>query len=380
MRLGRPSYFTLQTPIEIAVFGDDLGALRAYSLSLAEELERRPGFVDVRSSLEAGNPELQVVFDRPRVAALGLDVATLSDTLKGRIQGTVPTRFKEADRQIDIRVLNHETTRTSVDDVRRLVLPGPEGRPIRLLSVAQVSPARGPAEIHRLQQQRAALITANLEGISLGAGVEAVEQTLVDGPPGRDMSAEIGGQNREMQVSFRSLYFAVALAIFLVYLVMASTFESLIHPFVVLFTIPLALVGVVIGLLVTKTTVTVIVLIGVVMLVGIVVNNAIVLIDAMNRYRREGMDKLEAVVRAGHVRLRPILMTTLTTSLALVPMAMGWGEGGELRAPLAVTVASGLVLSTFLTLLVIPATYMIVPSRVEATKEPIAESFEEATT
>jgi len=145
---------------------------------------------------------------------------------------------------------------------------------------------------------------------------------------------------------------------------MASTFESFLHPFLVLFTIPLALVGVVAGLLLTNTTISVIVLIGTVMLVGIVVNNAIVLIDTINRYRRLGMDKADAVVRAGHVRLRPILMTTLTTVLGLLPMALAWGDGAELRAPLAITVASGLTLSTLLTLVVIPAAYALVPSKV----------------
>ncbi len=366
IRLGRPTYFTLQTPIEIAIYGDDLHDLRDYSLELAEALSAETGFVDVRASLEAGNPELQVIFNRRRVAALGLDIAALSETLKNRVQGAVPTRFKEADRQIDIRVLNAESTRDSIEDVRHLVLPGPQGRSIRLLSVAEVRAARGPAEIHRLQQQRAALITTNLQGLSLGAAVKVVQDLLHQMPPGDGMSAEIGGQSQEMQTSFQSLWFAVMLAIFLVYLVMASTFESLIHPLIVLGTIPLALIGVVLGLVLTETTITVIVLIGAVMLVGIVVNNAIVLIDAINRFRRAGVDKLSAVLQAAHLRLRPILMTTLTTCLALIPMALGWGEGGELRAPLGITVASGLVLSTLLTLVVIPAAYMLVPSKVEA--------------
>jgi HAE1 family hydrophobic/amphiphilic exporter-1 len=276
----------------------------------------------------------------------------------------VPTRFKETDRQIDVRILNEERMRQSIEDVRRLILPGPDGSSIRLLAVADVRTARGPAEIHRLQQQRAALITANLEGRSLGDAVAAVERELAQVIQGRGLAAEIGGQNREMQVSFESLQFAIALAIFLVYLVMASTFESLIHPFIVLFTIPLALIGVVGALLATGTNITVIVLIGAILLVGIVVNNAIVLIDAINRFRREGMSKLEAVVYAGHVRLRPILMTTLTTILGLIPTAIGWGDGGELRAPLAITVMAGLSTSTFLTLVIIPAVYMVVPSYV----------------
>ena len=291
-------------------------------------------------------------------------MGVLSETLKNRVLGVVPTRFKEQDRQIDIRIRNLEKHRQSVSDVRNLVLPGPDGQPIRLLSVATVTEDRGPAEIHRLQQQRAAVVSANLTERSLGAAIADVQQ-VVDGMPRTPgLSMDLGGQNKEMQVSFRSLRFAIALAIFLVYLVMAATFESFLHPFLVLGTIPLALVGVVAGLLATSTPITVIVLIGTVMLVGIVVNNAIVLIDTINRLRRAGMAKRDAVIRAGHVRLRPILMTTLTTILGLMPMALAWGEGAELRSPLAITVASGLALSTLLTLVVIPAAYSVVPSRI----------------
>ncbi len=365
-RFGKPSYFSMKTPVEVIIFGEDLDLLRAYSLRLAHDLQTVPGLVDVRSSLEAGNPELQVVFDRDRLASLGLDMGVLSETLRDRVQGVVPTRFKEQDRQIDIRIRNDQDERNSVADIRNLVLPGPQGQPIRLLSVADVSEARGPAEIHRLQQQRAAVVTANLEGRGLGAAVADVKDVLRRDPPATGLTTELGGQNKEMQVSFRSLQFAIALAIFLVYLVMAATFESFLHPLLVMFTIPLALVGVVAGLLATGTPVSVIVLIGVIMLVGIVVNNAIVLIDTINRLRRVGMDKAEAVIRAGHIRLRPILMTTLTTILGLLPMALSWGEGAELRAPLAITVASGLALSTLLTLVVIPAAYLVVPSRIQA--------------
>jgi HAE1 family hydrophobic/amphiphilic exporter-1 len=361
-KFGRPSFFSLKTPVEVVLYGEDLEELRSYSLELAQELIAVPGLVDVRSSLEAGNPELQVVFDRRRLAELGLDMGVLSETLRNRVQGVVPTRFKEEDRQIDIRIRNQEVNRASAGDVKNLVLPGPEG-PIRLQTVAEVKLDRGPAEIHRLQQQRAAVISANLGGRNLGSVVSDIEWAIEAAPPPSGITIELGGQNREMQVSFASLRFALALAIFLVYLVMAATFESIVHPFIVLFTIPLALVGVVAGLLVTGTAISVIVLIGTIMLVGIVVNNAIVLIDAINRLRRAGAAKEEAVMQAAHLRLRPILMTTLTTILALLPMALAWGEGAELRSPLAVTVASGLLMSTLLTLVVIPAAYMIVPSR-----------------
>ncbi len=364
VKLGRPSYFSLQTPIELALYGEDLEALRAYAQELVGDLQGIPGLVDLRSSLEAGNPEVQIVFDRDRLASLGLDMGQLSETLRQRVQGVVPTRFREADHQIDIRLRNAEESRRSLDDVRNLVLPGPEGQPLRLASVADVRLDRGPAEIHRLQQQRAAVITANLDGRGLGEAVRDLETALRDNPPPSGVTAEIGGQNREMQVSFRSLRFALILATFMVYLVMASTFESFLHPFIILLTIPLALVGVVLGLLVTGLPINVMVLIGVILLAGIVVNNAIVLVDCVNRLRRDGVEKVEAVVRAAHIRLRPIMMTTLTTVLGLVPMALAWGEGAELRQPLAVTVLFGLSLATLLTLVVIPAVYVAVPSRV----------------
>jgi HAE1 family hydrophobic/amphiphilic exporter-1 len=369
---GKPTYFSLKTPIEVILFSDDLEALTAWAPVLADKLATVPGLVDIRSSLEEGNPELQIIFDRDRLASLGLDMRSVAETLRDRVLGSVPTRFREEDRQIDIRVRNLETQRRTDSDIRNLMIPGPDGRQLRLLTVADVRSDRGPAEIHRIQQQRAAVISANLEGRGLGAVVRDIEALLAANPPPAGILAELGGQIDEMQTSFASLRFALALAVFLVYLVMAATFESLIHPLIVLFTIPLALVGVVLGLLVTGIDVSVIALIGVVMLVGIVVNNAIVLIDTINQLRRRGMAKAEAVIRAGHLRLRPILMTTLTTVLGLLPMALSVGEGAELRAPLAITVSYGLTLSTVLTLVVIPAVYLVVPSRVRV-EDPTPE-------
>ena len=367
-KLGKPTYFSLKTPVEVILYGEDLVTLDTYAGRLEQRLEEVDGLVDVRSSLEEGSPELRVVFDRSRLAALGLDMRTLSETLRDRLQGVVPTRFKEEDRQIDVRVRNREQDRASLEDLRNMVVPGPDGQALRLLTVADVLIDRGPAEIHRIQQQRGAVISANVQGRGLGAVVSDVQDALDQTPPPRGVSVELGGQSQEMQVSFASLRFALALAIFLVYLVMAAAFESLIHPFIVLFSIPLALAGVVGGLLLTGTPISVIVLIGVVMLVGIVVNNAIVLIDKINQLRRTGLEKGAAVIRAAHVRLRPILMTTLTTVLGLLPMALAIGEGSELRTPLAITVSCGLALATLLTLVVIPSLYMVVPSRVTARK------------
>jgi HAE1 family hydrophobic/amphiphilic exporter-1 len=247
-----------------------------------------------------------------------------------------------------------------VADLRKLVV-NPSGTiPIPLATVADVKLERGPSEIRRVDQERVALVTANLKDRDLGSVSEDI-QLIIDGlqlPP--DFRVRIGGQQREMNTSFDSMKLAIALAIFLVYLVMASQFESLLQPFIIMFTIPLALTGVIITLLVTQTPISVVVLIGLIMLAGIVVNNAIVFIDYINQLRKQGMEKREATKQAGQVRLRPILMTTLTTVLGLLPMALGLGEGAELRTPMALTVIGGLLIGTLLTLVVIPTVYDIV--------------------
>lgn len=374
VKFKRPSYFSLKTPIEIILFGDQIEELESRTLEMIRQLNGVEGLVDVKSSLEAGSPELRVVFDRERIASFGLDIRSLTSTLRNRVLGVIPTRFRERERQIDIRIRNPEKDRSKIADIRNLIIPGPNGSKLRLQTVAEIRESRGPAEIHRLKQQRAAVITANLKkGYGLGSAIGEVKKIIAGRPAEEQFATELGGQNREMEISFTSMMFALCLAIFLVYLVMASTFESFLHPFIILFTIPLSLIGVVAGLYLTGTTITVIVLIGSVMLAGIVVNNSIVLIDAINRLRRKGTAKFNAVLAAGHLRLRPILMTTLTTILGLLPMALSWGEGAELRTPLAITVISGLLFSTLITLVVIPAAYMLVPSRIEPDAAEVQE-------
>jgi HAE1 family hydrophobic/amphiphilic exporter-1 len=213
--------------------------------------------------------------------------------------------------------------------------------------------------VRRIAQERVAVITANLAYGDLGTAVATASAIIDRTPMPSGITAMISGQNEEMQDSFRSMQFALALAIFLVYLVMASQFESLIHPLVILFTIPLALVGAVLALYLTGTTVNVVAFIGVIMLAGIVVNNAIVLVDLINQLQAQGVEKIAAIMEAGQARLRPILMTTLTTALGLLPMAIGFGEGAEVRTPMAITVIGGLLVSTLLTLIVIPVVYSL---------------------
>jgi len=356
----RPTYFSFETPIEVHVYGHDLDALERYSTALAADMNAIAGLRDVRTTLESGSPEVQIAFRRDRAAALDLDLETVSRALRNKIHGEVATRLKERDRQLDILVRTAQAQEIEVDQVPHLPIGQSEGRPIPLSSIADVTIGRGPSQITHIGQQRAAIVRANLQGRDLGSATREIETLLRDNPPPRTLATAMGGQNREIATSFRSLALAVFLAIFMVYLVMASQFESFLHPLVILFTVPLGGVGVIFALALTGTAVSVVVLIGVIMLTGIVVNNAIVLIDFINQRRRAGLAKIEAILEAGQARLRPILMTTLTTILALLPMALGWGQGAELRAPMAIAVIGGLACATALTLIVIPVVYATV--------------------
>jgi HAE1 family hydrophobic/amphiphilic exporter-1 len=357
---GRPELFSFKTPIEIEISGFDLDDLKKASDDIAARLAAIDRFADVKNTMETGSPELQIHFDRDRAAALGLQVHEVADRVVSNIRGDVATRYSWRDRKIDVLVRAQESDRASIEEISRLIVNPGSPRPVPLSAIARVEVANGPAEIRRVSQQRVAIVSANLSYGDLGEAASVVREVLSETSMPPAVFAEIGGQNEEMSDSFRSLIFALALAIFLVYLVMASQFESLLHPFIILFSIPLALVGAIMALYVTGTTISVVVFIGLILLAGIVVNNAIVLIDLINQMRRKGTEKVEAIMEGGKSRLRPILMTTLTTTLGLLPLAIGFGDGAELRAPMGITVIGGLLVSTLLTLVVIPVMYSIV--------------------
>lgn len=359
-QFGRPSYFSFKTPIEIELRGYNLDLLRRLSDRMVADLSQISGFADVESSAEGGTPELRVRFDRDRLASFDLSLQEVASIVRSKVQGTVASEVQRDDRTIDIRVRAREQDRNSVADLRNLVVAERGGASLSLESVAEVEETVGPVEIRRSDGERAALITANLEGRDLAAASAEIGAVAVglDLPGGFDWL--MGGQQEEMQKSFQSMRLALFLAVFLVYLVMASQFESLLHPLVILGSVPLSLIGVLVMLSALDIRISLVVLIGVVLLAGIVVNNAIILVDTANRLRRqEGLAKLAAVAEAGRLRLRPILMTTSTTVLGLLPMAVGLGEGSELRAPMALAVIGGLLSSTALTLVVIPAVYLL---------------------
>ena len=356
---SRPSLLSFSSPLQIEIAGYDLERLALVSQAVVSQMANDDRFADVRTTVENGNPEIQIVFDQERAAKLGLAVRDIADRVVASVRGEVATRYTWRDRKIDVLVRSVDTRQSSIDEIRQLIVNPESERPVTLEAVATVDIARGPAEIRRVAQERVAMITANVAYGDLGAAADAAGRIIDRVPMPSGITATVSGQSEEMQESFTSMRFALALAIFLVYLVMASQFESLIHPFVILFTIPLALVGAVLALFVTGTTINIVAFIGVIMLAGIVVNNAIVLVDLINQLRVTGKDRNDAIMEAGVARLRPILMTSLTTALGLLPMAMGFGEGAEVRTPMAITVIGGLLVSTLLTLLVIPVVYSL---------------------
>jgi HAE1 family hydrophobic/amphiphilic exporter-1 len=371
---SRPALMSFASPLQIEVSGYDLDALAAVNQAIVTALSSSDRFTDIKTTVEQGNPEIQIIFDQERAAKLGLAVRDIADRVVANVRGEVATRYTWRDKKIDVLVRSVDTRQASVEELRKLIVNPTAERPVTLEAVADITIARGPSEVRRVDQARVALVTANLSYGDLGAAAGEARQIIDRTPMPDGVSAIVSGQNEEMHDSFRSMQFALALAVFLVYLVMASQFESLIHPFVILFTIPLALVGAVLALYLTGTTVNVVAFIGVIMLAGIVVNNAIVLVDLINQLRTGGTEKIEAIMEAGRARLRPILMTTLTTALGLLPMAIGFGEGAEVRTPMAITVIGGLLVSTLLTLIVIPVVYSLLdrkkwPTSVDAVRQ-----------
>jgi len=363
---ARPELFSMSAPLEIEVEGDNLDTLRRAGQKLAAMLRDNPHYTDVKSTVEQGFPEIQIRFDQDRAAALGLTTKQIADAVVNKVAGNVATRYSFRDRKIDVLVRARPQDRSSIEAIRNLVVNPGKGAPVTLASVADIVDTMGPSEIHRANQRRVAVISANLSGIDLGGAVREVNDMVAKSPLGADVGMHIGGQGEELGESIRSLLFAFGLAVFLVYLVMASQFESLLHPFVILFTIPLAMVGAVLALFMTRSPVSVVVFIGLILLVGLVVKNAIILIDKVNQLREEGVPKRQALVEGARSRLRPIMMTTLCTLFGFLPLALAFGEGAEVRSPMAITVMGGLAVSTLLTLVVIPVVYDLLDRRPDA--------------
>lgn len=351
---------TDKAPLVIEVRGPRLESLKQIAQDLSRQIEGIPGLVNLQANLLAGNPQLNIIPDRTRLSDFQLDIRQLAEQIKSQLIGQRATLMKDQDGERDIIVEMRSIDEDTVDALSEMRIQLKDGRAIKLGEIARMEVVPGPLEILRRDSERRALVLADLEGVKLSEAVAAVRERLDQFYLPRGYTLRIGGEEESRAASFQNLRFALLLALILVYMVMASLFESLLHPFIVMLSTPLAVIGVVIAILLTGSTLNLMAYIGIVMLAGIVVNNAIVLIDCVNRLRGEGLPQREALVQAGRYRLRPILMTTATTVIALLPLALGFGSGSELRAPMAIAVIGGLTSSTLLTLFFIPVIYSLV--------------------
>lgn len=348
-------------PVEIKIFGKELETLREIGELIVHRISDVEGLRDLTHTLAQGKPEYQFVLDRERAARLGLAVAQVSSTIQTATQGTVVSRYRDGSDEVNIRVILAKQYRDSLEEIRKTPLMSPTNRIIFLDQIADWRRGEGPIQITRENQMRKISVTANISGRDLGSVMRDIRGRLGDIekqlPPGYFL--EYGGSYEQMIDAFKVLAAALALAILLVYMVMASQFENFLHPFVIMFTIPLAIIGVIFGLLISGKPVSLPALIGVIILAGIAVNNGIVMIDYINQLIRRGFDKREAVIRGAVTRLRPVLLTALTTILGMLPMAVAGGSGAEFRSPMAVAVVGGLIATTLLTLFIIPIVYSI---------------------
>jgi HAE1 family hydrophobic/amphiphilic exporter-1 len=351
--------FSGGAPIRINLKGDDFDILRDVSDEIVRRVAAVPGTRLVESSFEKGQPEVQVRVDRQRAAAYGLGAYEIASTLRSAIEGTVATRYRVEGEELDVRVRLEESSTDDLMDLQSIIFHAPTGQAVMLGQVADLVMAEGPYSIAREDQSRVVTVSSYLAGRPLGSVMNDIQATLNQMPLPPGYSIDYGGESQDMLEVFGDLFVALLMAIALVYMVMAAQFESLLHPLVIMCAVPLAMIGAFWGLLLTGRTLNVIAYVGLIMLVGIVVNNAIVLVDFINQLRQRGQERLAAIKEAGPIRLRPILITTLTTVLGMLPLALGIGEGAEAQAPMATVVICGLLFSTLLTLVVVPVFYTL---------------------
>lgn len=345
--------------IQLELRGDDMDLLALASEELILALKEIPGTRELSSSLDESSPEILVEINRDKAAAHGLSVAQIASTLRTAVSGTTVTKLRSEGKETNVVVQLGEAWRGNVEAVGSVPVQTARGTLVPLQDMATLRYAESPIQIVRSAQSRIVTITGDIAGRPLNAVMADIRQLVDEFHLPEGMLVTYAGQDQLMQESFAELGQAMLLGILLVYMILASQFESLMQPLIIMVTLPLAIVGVILGLLIGRTTFNVIAFVGAIMLAGIVVNNAIVLIDYINQLRAEGMERTQAVITAGKVRLRPILMTTLTTILGMIPMAVATGEGSEMAKPIALTVIGGLLTSTLLTLLVIPVVYTI---------------------
>ncbi len=361
--VSRVITFGADEPIDVEILGYDLATGSRLAREVEGLLREVGGVTDIQIGREEGLPEFQVRIRQDRLSALGLTTSRVSEIVRGAIEGVEAAIYVDpkTGREHNIRVRVREEDRRRPEDLSRLPVPALNGKVVPLENVAEIVRIKSPVQLERKYQQRIVHVTANTSGRDLGSIASEIEEKISRMKIPEGFGITLKGARLEQKEAFQMLIFSLTLAILLVYMVLASQFASFLHPFLIMFSVPLGFIGVIWALFFTGNTLSVVSFIGVIMMVGIVVSNAIILVDYINRLRKEeGMELREAITRAGRIRLRPIMMTSLTTVFGLIPMALGFGEGAEANASLAIAVIGGLMVSTFLTLLFIPTLYFIV--------------------
>ena len=354
--------------ISVIIKGDDLALLEEYSDRFVSEIRKVDGVSEVSSSIDEGSEELTITIDREKAAALGTTASQVSSQVRGLVYGTTVGRYKTGSDEINIVLRGEESIGTDTETLIKLKISTPLGERTLEELASSITLESRPVGINRTGQVRTVTVSIDISGRDLGSVSDDIETRLSDIGMANGYEYDITGQTEELRESFESLFMAFGLAVLLIYMIMASQFESLKYPFIIMFTVPLAFAGSILSLYATGRLISVTAIIGLIMLAGIVVNNGIVLIDYVNTLRGRGMKVVDALVEASNTRLRPILMTSLTTIFALVPMGIGIGEGSEMTAPLATVVIGGLMVATILTLVLIPAIYLVM-SRKDVRRE-----------
>ncbi|MCG1024866.1 efflux RND transporter permease subunit [Dehalobacter sp.] len=345
-------------PISITIKGEELDQLKKIGDDFVKEIKKIPGTREVKSSYEDGIPEVEISVNRQAASQYGLSAGTIAAAVKASISGVTATQFKYNGTEIDVRIKGDETFNRNLQALEQIPITTSLGYSVTLGQVADITVSRGPISVSRDNQARTLTISGQISGRDVGSVSKDIQTALAGYPMPNNYSFEMGGQQQEMIEAFSDLFLALGLAVILVYMVMASQFESLVYPFVIMFSIPLGFAGAFLGLFITGKPLSVMGIIGIIMLAGIVVSNAIVLVDYINTRRKTYKEDVhEAIINAGPIRLRPIIMTTLTTVLAMLPLSLGIGEGSEYQAPMAIVVIAGLLFSTLVTLVLIPVMY-----------------------
>jgi HAE1 family hydrophobic/amphiphilic exporter-1 len=351
--------------IQVEIIGHSFAETNALAQNLKGIMENVPGAVDASISREINRPELRIEVNREKAAALGLDMRTIASSIKTFIEGSTATKYREKGETYDIYVRLEESSRTKIEDIENLSLVSPiSGQQNRLINFARIYEVSGPVEIERQNRERVVRVECNVYQRSAGKVREDIKRELAKIALPADVLLNFGGEAEEQGKAFMDLALLLILGTALVYMVMAAQFESLLDPFIIMFAVPFTFTGVFLGFLLTRTTLSVITFLGIIMLMGIVVNNAIVLISYIAILRARGYSVLEAVTQGGKDRLRPVLMTTITTLAGLLPLAISKGEGSEIWQPLGITMISGLSISTLVTMLFVPTLYTVFEARV----------------